>query len=684
MPRENKKKNSDRKVTRSQFPIVPQVLDTLQKHRTVIVIVLLAISVLGLYLQVTSHEFVSYDDNVYIYENAAVQSGLSWNSIVWAFTTGTQANWHPLTWLSIIVDYELFGLNAGMHHFMSALIHAINTILVFIVFRKLTGAFWPSAFVAAFFGLHPLHVESVAWASERKDVLSTAFWMLTTLAYVQYVKQPGMKRYLPVLALFTLGLLAKPMLVTLPFVFLLLDFWPFKRFEIGAKTPGEPELSGAGLVSIDDQKRGNTLVKLIIEKVPLLVLSVISSVVTFMAQRSGGAVFPLEKMPVLIRVENAFVSYVSYIWKMIWPFDLAFFYPHPAFILSISTIIFSIVLIVSLTFVFLWFGRKRHYLAVGWLWYLGTLVPVIGIVQVGIQGLADRYTYIPLIGLSIILAWGAQDLVARWRYRTAILASAGGASLVFCMALTWLQVATWRDNVTLFSHAVAVTDRNYVALTNLALAKEKLGKTDEAIFHYRKALQYAPAIAVIHNYLGIALAKNQDTLEAASHYAEAIRLKPEYHEAHYNLGIILEREGKTEDAISHFIEALRLNPNDAEVHNNLGAALGKQGKVDEAIEHFEESVRLKPGYPSALYNLGTALLGRNKFEEAILRLTEVVRLKPDHVNAHYNLGLALERAGRPSEALSHYDRVLSLRPTYAEALLRFSKLSRMQQNQTAR
>lgn len=678
MSRDKKKKNTSHHSSGNRFAGVSQIREVWKRNQTAIVILMLTISVLAVYWQVIGHEFVSYDDNVYIYENAVVQSGFNWNSIVWAFTTGTQANWHPLTWLSIMVDYELFGLNAGMHHFMSALIHAINTILVFIVFRKLTGAFWPSAFVAAFFGLHPLHVESVAWASERKDVLSTAFWMLTTLAYLRYVKQPEMKRYLPVLGLFTLGLLAKPMLVTLPFVFLLLDFWPFKRFEIGAKTPGEPELSGAGLVSIDDQKRGNTLVKLIIEKVPLLVLSVISSVVTFMAQRSGGAVFPLEKMPVLIRMENAFVSYVSYIWKMIWPFDLAFFYPHPAFILSISTIIFSIVLIVSLTFVFLWFGRKRHYLAVGWLWYLGTLVPVIGIVQVGIQGLADRYTYIPLIGLSIILSWGAQDLAARWRYKAVILASTGGALILFFIALTWFQVATWSDNVTLFSHAVAVTDRNYVALTNLALAKEKLGKTDEAISHYREALRYAPAIAVIHNYLGIALAKNKDTLEAASHYAEAIRLKPEYREAHFNLGIVLDQQGKTEEAISHFEEALRLNPNDAEVHNNLGATLGKQGKIDEAIEHFEESVRIRPAYPSALYNLGFALLRQGKYDEAILRLSEVVRLKPDHVNAHYNLGLAFENVGKLSEALAQYDRALFFNPANAEALLRYSRLLRNQ------
>ena len=679
MSQGNNKKKPGRKVTNNLALVGPKMLETLHRHRSSIVIALLAIAVLTVYWQVTNHEFVSYDDNVYIYENAVVQSGFNWNSIVWAFTTGTQANWHPLTWLSIILDYELFGLNAGLHHLMSALIHSINTILVFIVFWRLTGGFWQSAFVAALFGLHPLHVESVAWASERKDVLSAAFWMLATLAYLRYVKRPGIKRYMLVILLFVLGLLAKPMVVTLPFVLLLLDFWPLKRLEIDSQLSEASDLANASPQEDSEQKRRRIFLKLVLEKVPFLILSVISSIVTFIAQRSGGAVFPLEKMPVLIRVENAFLSYAMYIWKMIWPFDLAFFYPHPGYISPLWTFVVAGAIIIGLTILLLWLGKKRHYLTVGWLWYLGTLVPVIGIVQVGIQGLADRYTYIPFIGLSIILAWGAQDLLARWQFRKIALATAAGLSLLFFSILTWYQVGVWKDNITLFSHAVNVTERNYLALTNLALAEEKLGRSDDAIQHYKQAIEYAPAISDIHNYLGIALAKKGENLEASTQYAEAIRIKPEYQEAHFNLGIVLDRLGKTDEAISHFNEALLLKPEDAEVHNNLGAALGKQGKVDEAIEHFEEAVRIKPDYPSALYNLGTALLGRDRNGEAIDRLSEVVRLKPDHAKAHYNLGLALESAGRPMEALRHYDRALSLSPTYSEALFRYSRLVRMQQ-----
>jgi tetratricopeptide (TPR) repeat protein len=647
-------------------------------ERSLFVAVMLAVIVMTVYWQLKSHEFVTFDDNIYIYENKMVLSGLNWNSIVWAFTTGTQANWHPLTWLSIMLDYELFGVNAGWHHLMSAIIHAINTIMLFVVFKRMTKSFWASAFVAAFFGLHPLHVESVAWASERKDLLSMFFWMLTLLLYTRYVAKPELKRYLFVIGSFALGLLAKPMLVTMPLVLLLLDYWPLRRFAAGEPVTTSIETAGAPSSDTKSIQPRRPLLKLIKEKIPLIVLSVISSVVTFIAQQSGGAVAPLERIPIMIRLGNAFVSYITYIRKMLWPSNLAFFYPHPGFGLSIWWSLSAAALVIVLTIVCLRYGRKWPYLPVGWLWYLGTLVPVIGIVQVGIQALADRYTYIPLIGLSIIIAWGVPELLGGWRYKKVTLAASSIALLLALGILTWVQVGTWRDNMSLFSHAVAVTDGNYLALTNLGLTEARLGKTDDAIAHYKAALEIGPMISDIHNYIAIALSSKGKDLEAASHYSEAIRLKPEYKEAHFNLGIILDRQGLTDSAIYHFREALRLKSDDAEVHNNLGAALGKLGKIDEAIEHFEEAVKLRPEYPSALYNLGSALYGQGKYDEAILRLSEVVRLQPNHINANYNLGLALEKTGKMPEALRLFDRVLTLNPRHSGALYEFMQLTRMQ------
>ena len=646
-------------------------------ERSLIIAALLALSVMAVYWQVRNHEFVTFDDNIYVYENKMVLSGLNWSSIIWAFTTGTQANWHPLTWLSIMVDYELFGVNAGWHHLMSAVIHAVNTVMLFVVFKRMTKSFWASAFVAAFFGLHPLHAESVAWASERKDVLSMFFWLLTLLLYTRYVERPELKRYLLVIGSFVLGLLAKPMLVTLPFVLLLLDYWPLKRFAGEQTVSSTTETAGQPLTETNGiQPRGPTF-KLIREKIPFIVLSLISSVVTFIAQQSGGAVAPLERIPILIRVGNAFVSYINYITKMIWPSNLAFFYPHPGFTLSLWWALFAAALVITLTIVFVQLGRKRPYLPVGWFWYVGTLVPVIGIVQVGIQAMADRYTYIPLIGLSIIIAWGANDIVARWRQKGLVLTATGVVWLLVLAPVSWFQVGAWRDNMSLFSHAVKVTERNYLALTNLGLTEARLGKIDDAIGHYKEALQIGPMISDIHNYLAIALSSKGSDLEAASHYAQAIQLKPEYKEAHFNLGIILDRQGLTDSAIYHFREALRLNPDDAEVHNNLGAAFGKLGKIDSAIAHFEEAVRLRPDYASAHYNLGSALLGQKKYDEAILHLSADVRLKPDHLNGHYNLGLAYKAAGKVKEALGEFDRVLSLNPRHTGALYEYMQMQRM-------
>jgi len=646
--------------------------------RTLLIIAALVVCIAAVYWQMIDHEFVTYDDNVYIFENRMVQSGLNWNSLVWAFTSGTQANWHPLTWLSIIVDYELFGLNAGWHHLMSAILHAINTVLVFFVFRKMTGTFWPSTFIAAFFGLHPLHVESVAWAAERKDVLSAFFWLLTILVYVRYVRRPHFKRYALVILFFALGLMAKPMLVTLPLLLLLLDYWPLGRIQFRKRNPLSKDPATISLANGDD--RGTSLSKLLMEKVPLLGLSAVSSIVTFQVQRHGGAVFSLEIMPVTVRLENAVVSYVIYMRKMIWPSDLAVFYPHPGHGLPVWESVAAAALLLAMTALFLWLAREHRYLATGWLWYMGTLVPVIGIVQVGIQALADRYTYVPLIGLTIIIAWGSQELVKNWRFKGPLLASLSGVSLLVFTTLTWFQVATWHDSISLFSHAVEVTKRNYLALSNLGLGKMNKDRPDEAITHLTEALEIAPLIPDIHNYLGMAFARKGKVAEAIVQYREAVRLKPDHQAGNFNLAVALNRQGNTEEAITHFEEALRLNPYDAEAHNNLGAAYGKEGKMEEAIDHFREAVRLRPEYMSALYNLGTGLISQGKHEEAITPLSEVVRLKPSHANARYNLGLAFENGGKFSEALTQYEEAARIDPTNTQARQSWMRMIFLQRN----
>ncbi len=499
----------------------------------------LVIVTLAVYWQVGNHSFVNYDDNLYVYENPYVQAGLTIENIMWAFIATYAKNWHPLTWLSHMLDCQLYGINPGWHHLTNVILHIVNTLLLFLVLRKMTGAFWQSGFVAALFALHPLHVESVAWVSERKDVLSTFFWMLTMWSYAWYVQRPGYverpgnNRYYLVLLFFFMGLMAKPMLVTLPFVLLLLDYWPLNRFQHGQ--------SGG----ISDSEQRWLALRLIWEKVPLLLLAAASSVMTFLAQQSGGALRSLNVVPLTVRVSNAIVSYVSYIGKMIWPRKLAVLYPHPG-MLPGWQVAGACLLLVFISFLAVRNVRRYPYFAVGWFWYVGTLVPVIGLVQVGEQALADRYTYVPLIGLFIIIAWTVPDLLARWRYRNAGLATIAALLLLILMATTRSQVKYWANSTMLFEHALDVTADNHVA----------------------------------HNHLGLLLLKEGRVNEAFIRFSEAVRIKPEYAYAHNNLGLVLKEEGSLEKAICHFREALRINPNLVVAQKNLRKALEVREKID--------------------------------------------------------------------------------------------------------
>jgi len=565
---------------------------------------ILITAVLLVYWQVGDHEFINYDDNVYITDNAQVQKGLTSNGIIWAFTTSHTGNWHPLTWISHMLDCELYGLNPRGHHLTNVLLHMANAILLFVVLRWMTGAIWRSGLVAALFALHPLHVESVAWAAERKDVLSTFFWLLTMVAYVHYVNRPGGKRYLLVLVTFFLGLMAKPMLVTLPFVLLLLDYWPLNRFKPRAVT-GSVEDQSLGFQSSGDDKL--PILKAVMEKTPLFLMSLFSCVVTVMAQQEAGAISTLEIVPFKLRIANGLVSFVAYMGKMIWPQDLAVFYPHPISDLQIWKPVAAGLFLLIVSTVALWVAQRCRYVLVGWLWYLGTLVPVIGLVQVGEQAMADRYTYVPLIGLFIVVVWGFADLVKGWRSRRWVVSVSAAVMVLALMAGSWLQVAHWKSSVKLFKHALDATSNNYVAHYNLGNALALQGKMTGAVSHYNKALQINPNFAEAHNNLGNALALQGKLTGATSHYNKALQINPDHAEAHLNLAVGLDRQGKHQEAIQHYAEVLRISPHDAQSHNNLGVALAEQGRLKEAVAHFTEALRIDPNFKEAQRNLDLSL-----------------------------------------------------------------------------
>jgi len=429
----------------------------------------LTITTIIVYWQVRTYDFINCDDNLYVIENPSVFSGLTFKNVIWAFTDAHAGNWHPVTWLSHMLDCQVFGLNPGRHHLTNLFFHIANTLLLFLILRMMTGALWQSGFVAALFALHPLHVESVAWIAERKDVLSTFFWMLTMYSYVRYVRAPGLERYWPVLLFFILGLMAKPMLVTLPFVLLLLDYWPLGRFNAGASHKNTSAVAG-----------------LIREKIPLFVFVAASCSITFFVQKSSGAVRSLEDFSFTVRLANALVSYGGYLAKMVWPHSLAIFYPHPG-MPSALKIAGACLMLIGISYVAVKTASKHPYMIVGWLWYVGTLVPVIGLVQVGPQAMADRYTYIPLIGIFIMIAWGIPEAVASWRQKRVCLPVLGIGAVILLSALTWGQAAYWKNSHTLFKHAISVTEKNYTIHYNLGIALFDQGGKTEAITHFAEA-----------------------------------------------------------------------------------------------------------------------------------------------------------------------------------------------------
>ncbi|MFZ5447511.1 MAG: tetratricopeptide repeat protein [Thermodesulfobacteriota bacterium] len=624
--------------------------------------IILILATVIVYADLSNHQFISFDDNLYVTDNPTVQRGLTLQGVTWAFTTFHAGNWIPLTWLSHMVNCQLFGLNPRGHLLTNLLLHVANTLLLFSFFLRTTQALGPSFLVAALFALHPLHVESVAWVSERKDVLSTFFWLLTMWAYVWYLKSPGIQRYLAVLLCFGLGLMSKPMLVTLPFVLLLLDYWPLGRWQLNGATGANPV---ANRVSRTDRKV--PLSRLILEKVPLLVLVVMFGLISFHAQKVSGAVTSVENFPIAARLSNALIAYVSYMGMMIWPAHLGVYYPLIEEDITFGSALGAGLILLFLSSAIIWQARRRLYLPVGWLWYLGTLVPVIGLVQIGNQALADRYTYVPLIGLFLIIAYGLSDLVAGWP-RLKTLVPLGIGILLAALALcTYRQVGYWHDSQSLYEHTLRITRNNYLINYNLGNRWYAQGKLESAISCYTEALRIFPDYFEAHNNLGLALQAQGKAEQAIFHYNEALRINPDFDKAHNNLGLALYTQGKVEPAISHYNEALRLRPHYPEAHNNLGMALYAQGKVDSAISHYNEALRLQPGFAQAHYNLGLALQAQGRTEPAISHFTEALRINPDFDKAHNQLGLALYTQGKVEQAIFHYSEVLRLQPNNFKA-----------------
>jgi tetratricopeptide (TPR) repeat protein len=629
----------------------------------IIVYLFLVGATLVVFWQVANHEFVNFDDDRYVTENPHVQAGVTRQSIIWAFTTDDVANWHPLTWLSHMLDCQLYGVSPKGHHLTNLLFHLANTLLLFFVFKRMTGALWRSGFVAALFAVHPLHVESVAWVAERKDVLSTFFWMLTIWAYLRYIERPAVRRYVLTLFSLTLGLMAKPMLVTLPLVLLLLDYWPLDRLELNQSGSASPSKRQGSLI-VAKLKAQNF--RLLWEKVPLFALAAISSIVTFVVQRSGGSLGGWNLYPLKIRIANALVSYVSYIGKMIWPQNLAVYYPYPGTI-PIWQAAGAGLLLGLISMAVLRVARRHPYLAVGWLWYLGTLVPVIGLVQMGAQAMADRYTYVPLIGLFIMLAWGIPHLVMSFRYRRIFLASAAGTVLAASLILTWTQLYHWKNSATLFQQALKVTANNYLAYNNLGNVLDRERKVKQAIAHYVKALQINPNFPSAHNNLGNALAGQGKMDEATAHYVKALQINPNFPKAHYNLGNVLAGQGKMDEAVAHYSKALQLNPDFAGAHNNLANVLEGQGKIKEAVFHFSRALEIKPDFAEVHFNLGNALARQGKLDEAQEHFSRALEHRSEFAEAHNSLGVILARKGRLDEAIVYFTEALRLKPGFLQA-----------------
>ena len=600
------------------------------RQRTLLVCLILLITTLTVYGQVSGFDFVSLDDNLYVSENPHIRSGLTQNSLAWSFSFQEKEKnyWHPLTWISHMLDVELYGLEPGRHHLTNVLFHTLNSLLLFIALNWMTGATWRSAVVAILFALHPLNVESVVWIAERKNVLSAFFWMLTLIAYKYYTQRPMFLRYLAVCIAFALGLLAKPMLVTLPFVLLLLDYWPLQRWSLAG--------------SNSSNRLNNNSRRLIFEKVPLLVLSALSVYISSKSVQQEGDIISLELVPLLLRIETALVSYVTYIRKMIWPQDLSVYYPFPDQVPA-SQLLVAVAILVSLSALAIWGLKRRPYLAVGWFWFLGTLVPVMGLVQVGLwPALADRWAYLPLIGLFLMIAWGITELIKGWHHKRKILAIASVTLILLLSINTHIQIRHWRDSVALFKQAVKVVG-------SASMPQNKLGS------------------AFIYNNLALALVKDGRTDEALQNFLTAVNLVPDSPRINNDFGYFLLQSGEVKEAVGYLSRAVDLNPANAFAHYDLATALMQSEQFDDALSHYRIALNLAPDSNHILNDLANLLVVLDRSAEALSYYAKALDLDPNDPEVHNNMGVVLIHIGRSKEAVDHFRLALQLNPKYTEA-----------------
>jgi tetratricopeptide (TPR) repeat protein len=635
-------------------------------NRTWSVALGLAVLTLLVYGRTVTHEFVLYDDPDYVTRNAVVQQGLTAEGLAWAFGRlhGEATYWHPLTWLSHMLDCQLFGLRAAGHHLVSVLFHAVNAGLVFLVFQRMTGALWRSAILAALFALHPLQVDTVAWVTERKNVLSACFWLLTMGAWLRWAERPAAGRYALVLLLMALGLMAKPILVTLPCALLLLDYWPLRRFSFSpAAAPGSGVACAPRSVGL-----------LVAEKLPLLALAAASMVITIRAHEGLGFTQTVHGLPLGLRLENALVSYGRYLGKALWPSKLAVLYPHPG-AWPDEWVLGSGVLVTALSAAALWRARRAPYLAVGWFWFLGVLVPAIGVVQVGVQAMADRFAYVPLLGLFLAVVWGVAELSARWPRGRVVLVTLSAMVLLACVVVTSVQLGHWRNSITLFSHAVAVTEKNFVMHYDLGVALLEAGRTEEAQRQFAEAVRIRPDYAEAHLQLGLVLLAQEKPAEALDPLGKAARLKPAWPEPLRGLGQALARQGKADEAIAQYTAALQVAPQDVESHAQLAVVLSGQNRVADALRHYEEALRLRPDAPEILNNLAWLRAThpqaefRNGAEAVRLaeRACELTRRKEAVLVG--TLAAAYAEAGRFPEAVQAAEEAMALASTAGQTNL---------------
>jgi len=590
------------------------------------------LSILAVYGQLHDYQFITLDDPTYVKENPHIREGLTLNGMYWSLTSVYSSNWHPLSWLSHMIDVELYGMDAGRHHMTNIIFHILNSLLLLYTLIRFTGNLWQSSVVAALFALHPINMEVVAWVSQRKTLLCFFFWLLALWSYQGYVKRPGMGRYLSALLFFIFGMMSKQAIVVFPLVLMLLDYWPLARYQ-----SDKPD-SAMG--------RSGIFRALIKEKIPFFVIAFAGSILTYFAQKSGGAVTSFDILPLNVRITNALLSYSTYLGKAFWPHKLAILYPYPDSI-PVWCVGVSTVLLGFITYCAIKTARRHPYFIVGWLWYLLILIPVIGIVQIGIQAMADRYASVPLIGIFIVLAWGFSEVSRAWDHRKLKLAALAITSLFVLMTATFKQAQTWRNSVTVFEQALSISTDNYLAYNNMGFAFSSQNRIDDAI----------------------------------TQYAVALKLKPDYADARFNLGVALFVKGKYSEAVDQFARAFQIDPYNIKTLNNLGAAMTKLGRVAEAIQHYKAALRIDPEYTDAHRNLANTLFESGEYLKAMRQYRSVIRIDPSDEHAHNNLGIILIKLGKTDDAVYHFSKALRIDNNFEEAQYNLTKAKMLREKE---